>query len=274
MQESFSNYPAILITGGTAGLGLELVKLFLKKGYYVVATGRNPLILSEFEERFRLYRVDFSDLEQTAETVKTICNNHSISYVVNNAGILSPPDFRITGDGNECTFQVNFLAHLLINETIIRKFGGYHPIRIAAITSVVYKIARTDLNYCKNERDYTSLRAYSDSKFFMALMCSQLANRHNNIDFRCFSLDPGVFGSSIYRMQKGWFRFLYHIAAPFMRRPSGVAKVLAEILTDPGFSNGVIYNIRKKIKQMKEIDRDIISNFWKESYSLIRSYLD
>jgi NAD(P)-dependent dehydrogenase (short-subunit alcohol dehydrogenase family) len=274
MPESFSNSRTILITGGTSGLGLELVKLFLRKGYYVVATGRNPIVLSGFEERFKLYRVDFSDLKQTAETVKTICNNHSISFVVNNAGILSPPDFRITGDGNEYTFQVNYLAHLLINEIIIRKFGSNHPVRIAAITSIVYKLARADLSYCRQERDYKSVKAYSDSKFFIAMMCGYLAEIYRDIDFRCFSIDPGVFGSSIYRMQKGWFRFLYHIAAPFMRKPSKVAKVLAQILTDHGFSNGVIYDIRKRIKRMKEIDRDIVNNFWEESYSLIKSYLD
>ncbi len=32
----------VLVTGGTSGLGLRLVKLFLKKGYEVVATGRQP----------------------------------------------------------------------------------------------------------------------------------------------------------------------------------------------------------------------------------------
>ena len=34
-----------LITGGTSGLGLELVHLFLEKGYNVVATGRQQINL-------------------------------------------------------------------------------------------------------------------------------------------------------------------------------------------------------------------------------------
>ena len=33
---------SILVTGGTSGLGLELVHILLRRGYHVVATGRKP----------------------------------------------------------------------------------------------------------------------------------------------------------------------------------------------------------------------------------------
>jgi NAD(P)-dependent dehydrogenase (short-subunit alcohol dehydrogenase family) len=59
----------ILITGGTSGLGLELVRLFLQIGYRVVSTGRQQLKLHGFEDRFTFYNVDFSDLGQVAEVL-------------------------------------------------------------------------------------------------------------------------------------------------------------------------------------------------------------
>ncbi len=274
MQGSASDFPVILITGGTSGLGLELVRLFLKRGYHVIATGRKPLLLPGYEDRFKLYRVDFSGLKQTTDTIRTICDNHSICLVVNNAGTLSPPDYTVTKDGNEYTFQVNFLSHLLINEYIIQRLSRLHPLRIAAVTSLVYKLGKPDLSFCRAEKDYNALKAYSDSKLFLALMCRHLATKYQNIDFKCFSIDPGVFGSSIFRMQDTWFRFLYRIAAPFMRRPSGAAKVLADILTDPGFSSGVIYNIRKRIKSTKEINPATVREFWEENYRMLKPYLD
>ena len=98
----------ILITGGTSGLGFELVHLFLEKGYNVVATGRQQINLRGFGERFILYRVDFSNLKQVALTTKNICRNHSIGIIVNNAGILSPPGYTETVDGLEYTFQINY----------------------------------------------------------------------------------------------------------------------------------------------------------------------
>jgi NADP-dependent 3-hydroxy acid dehydrogenase YdfG len=64
----------VLITGGTSGLGLALVKLFLKKGYYVVAMGRQPLNLPGYEEKFKLFRIDFSDMDQVAIITKKICD--------------------------------------------------------------------------------------------------------------------------------------------------------------------------------------------------------
>jgi NAD(P)-dependent dehydrogenase (short-subunit alcohol dehydrogenase family) len=272
MPDTYSNLPVILITGGTSGLGLELVMLFLKKGFYVIATGRKQIDLPGYEERFRLYKVDFSDLDLTAETIKMICNNHSVSYVINNAGILSPPGFMSTRDGNEYTFQVNFLSHLLINELIIQRFGEKQPLCIAAITSMVYKMYGTDMNYCRQEGDYSALKAYSDSKLFLAMMCSNLAARYTNIAIKCFSFDPGVFSSTIYRMRGRIFRILYKIAAPFMRKPSKVATVLAEILTGPDIPNGAIFNIRKGRKTIKGVSAESVNTFWEECYSMIKEY--
>src|SRR4030042_2088806 len=274
MSDSASNIPVILVTGGTSGLGLEIVRQYLDRGYYVIATGRKPLDIPGYEDKFKLYRIDFCSLKETADVINTICDNHSVSFVVNNAGILSPPDYTITEDGNEYTFQVNFLAHLLVNEIIIQRTGRIRPLRIAAITSMIHKLAKPDMNYCRNKEDYSPLKAYSDSKFFLTMMCRHLAEKYQESDISCFSIDPGVFGSSIYRMQKGWFRFLYHIAAPFMRRPSRVANVLAEILTENKFANGGIYNIRKRARSLKVISPAALDSFWEECYSMIRPYLD
>ena len=91
----------ILITGGTSGLGLELVHIFLKEGYNVVTTGRQQISINGFEDRFTLYNVDFSDLRQVALVTKNICRDHSVSIIVNNAGILSPPEYTETIDGLE-----------------------------------------------------------------------------------------------------------------------------------------------------------------------------
>jgi NAD(P)-dependent dehydrogenase (short-subunit alcohol dehydrogenase family) len=264
----------ILVTGGTSGLGLELVKLFLKKDWFVIATGRKPLTIDGYEDRFRLYLTNFDDLKKTAATIRTICMNHQISYVVNNAGVLSPPYFSLTGNGYEYTFQVNFLSHLLINEIIIQESRNSCPLRIAAVTSMVHKLAKANMNYCRKQEDYSALKAYSDSKFFLALMCRHLAEKYQHAGVTCFSLDPGVFGSSIYRMQKGWFRFLYRMAAPFMRRPSGVARVLGELITLPDLVSGAIFSIRKKVRTPKDIDPASAENFWKECYLSINEYLE
>jgi len=270
MQESSSQLPKILITGGTSGLGHELVKIFLNKGYYVVTTGRRDLPLPESGKRFSMHKVDFSDLKSTAEVFRQIAEAHQFDLVINNAGILSPPKLTLTNDGMEYTFQVNFLAHLLADEIILNKLEDDRPLRIASVTSPVYRLA--SINTVKGKR-YRALKAYSDSKLYLVLISKHLSQLHKDKRIVCFSFDPGTFGSGIYRMQSRFFSALYWIAAPFMRKPSKVAGVLAEILTRKDVSGNVIYNLNKQMRQIPETDKDLTETFWKECFEKIRPFL-
>jgi NAD(P)-dependent dehydrogenase (short-subunit alcohol dehydrogenase family) len=273
MESSSLENKKILITGGTSGLGLELVKLFLEKGFYVVTTGRKSLTLTGFEERFKLFKIDFCNLQLTADTIKQICASHEFDFVINNAGILSPYKFTATNDGLEYTYQVNFLAHLLINEIIIRKQADVKPLKIAAVTSPVYRLARHVSKSHQNESEYKHIMTYSDSKLYVALMCRHLAAAYNEWNLKTFSFIPGIFGSGIYRMQGKIFCFLYRIAAPFMRRPSKIAKVLFEILTGMELTTGAVYNIRKKKKHLRKFKTSLTDAFWKENYDIIAPFL-
>lgn len=270
MKEPSSHIPKILITGGTSGLGHELVKIFLKKGYYVVTTGRREVILPEYGERFSLYKVDFADLKATAEVFRQIAEAHQFDIVINNAGVLSPPERTLTNDGMEYTFQVNFLAHLLANEILLRKHGDTGTLRIVTITSPVYKLARIETG---NGNSYRPLKAYSDSKLYLTLMSRHIAELHEDKNVICFSFNPGVFGSGIYRMQSRFFSILYWIAAPFMRNPSKVAGVLGEIVTRKEISGNVIYSLNNHERQIPLTEKGITDTFWKECYGKIRPFL-
>ena len=263
----------ILITGGTSGLGLELVKIFLREGYIVVATGRNPICMPGYESEFSFYRVDFSDLRQTSLLIKDICLKHEFDCVINNAGILSPPDFTVTKDGLEYTFQVNFLAHLLINEIILRKQTINRSMKICAITSPVYKLAEKEERFHHESKDYKPLKAYSDSKYCLAQMCIELSDRYPDRKLYCFSFNPGVFSSGIYRMQNSLFRLLYSIAAPFMRKPADAAEAIASIMRQNNFTNGAVYNFRKRTKYLQDIDSSVSDVFWSNCYEKINAYL-
>ncbi len=265
---------SVLITGGTSGLGKELVILFLKNGFRVAATGRHQLDLQGYENAFKLFRTDFSDLKQTAETLNLVCKSYKFDLVINNAGILSPPSVTMTKDNNEYTFQVNYLAHLMINEIIIRNQDKKDPLRICTITSPVYRLIRSDKNLINTVQGYYPMKAYTYSKLLLALMCRDLPARYHDRNLVCFSFNPGVFSSGIYRMQGRVFGFLYRIAAPFMRSSSKVAGVLFGILTGNNLKNKVIYDIRGKTKDVPDVDFLLRELFRKECYIKINPYLE
>lgn len=263
----------ILITGGTSGLGFELARVFLQKGYEVVATGRNKVSMPGYHDSFTFIVADFSDLAQTSFALKRLCETSRFDIVINNAGILSPPEFTPTADGLEYTFQVNFLSHLLVNEIILKNSLPGRPLKIAGIVSPVYRIAEKDLRIPVSDEGYRPLKAYSNSKFNLALMCSYLPVKYPSLDLTCIGFNPGVFRSNIFRMQKHWFRTMYRIAAPFMRNPERIAGRFYEVLSKPDLKNGAIYKSGKRTGVVPRIDGKAADIFLRECYKKIGQYL-
>jgi NAD(P)-dependent dehydrogenase (short-subunit alcohol dehydrogenase family) len=262
----------ILITGGTSGLGLELVKLFHEKGFDIICTGRQTKNLPGYQKRFRFISIDFIDLANTALIIREICKTSLPDFVICNAGILSPPEFIRTGDGFELTFQVNFLANLLVNEVIIRNVPDDHHLKIVSVTSPVYKMAKAFPDLNGDNRNYRPLKSYSDSKLYLALMGNHLTAKYPGKNLSCFSVDPGVFSSSIYRTQGKLFRLLYRIAAPFMRDPSSVAATIYEMMVHQEFSYGAIFNTRRRREHLPEYDQALAGSFWAKCNEIIELY--
>lgn len=275
MNQGNKGRKKILITGGTSGLGLELVRLFLKEGFEVVSTGRQENKITGYEGRFYFYNVDFSDLYQVAVTGKEIGKSHSFDFLINNAGILSPPAYRETVNGLEYTFQVNYLSHLLLNEIILDGVKDDHKIVIASVTSPVYRFASLEAGMIlrSDAVNYNPVRSYSASKLYLAMMHEFLNMRYGELNLICFSFDPGTFSSGIYRMQKKWFRQMYMVAAPFMRNPSAVAMALAEILLGDDLVKCAVYDRRKHKDVLPYADPSMKAELMKSSYDLINKFI-
>ncbi len=263
----------ILITGGTSGLGLELVRHFLEKGFFVVTTGRREIDVSGYEDRLRLYHADFCDLSQTAGTFRTLCREHTFDYAIYNAGILSPSEFIKTDDGFELTYQVNFLAHLLANEIIIGFHDPGSPLRVAGVTSMAYRVAEPEFKPVSSPSMYRAWRAYSDSKLYLALMCRHYSMKFADTEIQFFSFDPGIFGSQLYRTQSGVFRIIYETGVKILRKPTRPAVILSEILTGSDIKDGAVYDIRKKIRKLPEPDTELTETFWEGTIRDIEQFL-
>ena len=263
----------ILITGGTSGLGLELVKLFLSKGYFVVTTGRRNFDMPGSGGRFKSYQVDFADLDQTAEVFKEICKISDFDYVVYNAGVLSPPEFIQTKNGFEYTYQVNLLAHLLANEIIIQNHDSGRPLRIAAVTSMAYRVAVPEYKPLVEPSGYRAWKAYSDSKLYLALMCLYYSTKFADGKIEFFSYEPGIFGSQLYRTQSGIFRIIYQIGVRILRKPVKPAMILSEILTGSDLKNGAVYDVRERVRKVTEQVDSVNEAFWESQIRVIGKFL-
>lgn len=83
----------ILITGAGTGLGMELALAYAKQGHTLILTGRRLDTLKSVEKDIHsaggkafAYQMDISNLEEVKQRVGQITAQHSVDYLVNNAG--------------------------------------------------------------------------------------------------------------------------------------------------------------------------------------------
>ncbi|WP_409426672.1 SDR family NAD(P)-dependent oxidoreductase [Mycobacterium sp. SMC-11] len=100
-----------LVTGGTAGIGLESARLLARHGAEVIITGRSELrgaaAVAELGGRVRFVAADLSDLDSVKSLVRQ-CGDGGVDIVVNNAASF-PGALTVEQDvaSFESTFDTN-----------------------------------------------------------------------------------------------------------------------------------------------------------------------
>jgi retinol dehydrogenase 12 len=254
----------VLITGGTSGLGYELVKYFIQSGYEVFGTGRDSSRLTELGDRIHFIKMDLADLADVKKNMLELLERvERFDIVINNAGVLGPHKYILTKDGFEYTTQVNFLSHLFINEMIVSKKLNNEPLTIVSVTSPVYRFYRPGFNM-PVEKGFHSFRTYSESKIYLLFFCGYLIKNWPDRNLNIFSFDPGIFSSGISRTKKKWFKIMYKVGALFMRKPGKVAGRLVEILSQQVTGEGKIYRNINKFRELDELTKKSGESFLAE----------
>ena len=117
----------ILITGGTAGIGLEAAKQFLANGAKVIITGRNQGKLDEVKKLYPALTAIKSDVA-SADDARLLFNKvkelGGIDILYNNAGVMSSP--QNLGIANDKHFEfaknemdINYLGVIRLNNLFI-----------------------------------------------------------------------------------------------------------------------------------------------------------
>ena len=140
-KEMQAKHKTMIVTGASQGIGAGVTKVFLERGYNVVANSRN-LTKSAFTPGKNLALVDgnighASTAERLAE--KAISNFGSIDGVVNNAGIFFTKPFTdFTADDFRRLSETNlegyvYITQLAVKQMLAQKTGG----RVTFITSAM-----------------------------------------------------------------------------------------------------------------------------------------
>lgn len=126
----------VLITGCSSGFGLETAKLFLDRGWNVVATMRTPHAeLLPPSARLRVLPLDVTNSDSIAQVVKMA---PPIDVLVNNAGFGAPAPVELTAaETAQALFQTNTIGTLAMCQAVLPQFRERRSGVIINVTSSV-----------------------------------------------------------------------------------------------------------------------------------------
>lgn len=175
-----------LVTGASDGVGLRIATRLAAAGADVVMPVRNPGKGEKAVARIReqhpdaslqLEALELSSLTSVATlTARLVAAGEPIHLLINNAGVMTPPERQQTTDGFELQLGTNHLGHVALTGGLLPllRAGGARVVSQTSIAARSGGIHWDDLGW---ERGYDSMAAYWQSKIAVALFGLELSRR-------------------------------------------------------------------------------------------------
>jgi NAD(P)-dependent dehydrogenase (short-subunit alcohol dehydrogenase family) len=191
----------ILVTGVSAGLGVETARSLAAHGAQVVGAARDlnkaksatEEVLKEavtHAEPFELVELDLGNLKSVRACAdQLLTKGKAFDVVIANAGVMATP-FGHTADGFETQFGTNHLGHFVLIHRIasLIRDGG----RIINLSSSGHRYSNVDLQDPNFERTpYEPFIAYGRSKTANILFAVGFDKRHRGRGVRAAAVHPG-----------------------------------------------------------------------------------
>jgi NAD(P)-dependent dehydrogenase (short-subunit alcohol dehydrogenase family) len=191
----------ILVTGVSAGLGVETARALVAHGADVVGAARDlekaHRATSEVSRTaaatggsFKVVELDLASLKSVRTAAdKLIADGRLFDVIIANAGVMATP-FGKTEDGFETQFGTNHLGHFVFVNRIARlvKDGG----RLVNLSSSGHRFSNVDLKDPNFETTpYEPFVAYGRSKTANILFAVAFDQRHRERGVRAAAVHPG-----------------------------------------------------------------------------------
>jgi len=190
----------ILVTGASAGLGVETARTLAARGAQVVGAARDLDKARRATEQVRaqaangggleLVELDLASLASVRACADSLnADGRSLDVVIANAGVMATPKGQ-TADGFETQFGTNHLGHFVLVNRIaaLMKPGS----RLVNLSSAGHRFSDVDLEDPNFEHTpYTEFGAYGRSKTANILFAVEFDRRHKGEGVRAAAVHPG-----------------------------------------------------------------------------------
>jgi NAD(P)-dependent dehydrogenase (short-subunit alcohol dehydrogenase family) len=190
----------VLVTGVSAGLGVETARVLAAHGAQVVGAARDLKKAEAATAQVRadaknggsleLIELDLASLASVRACADRLnADGRKFDVVICNAGVMATPQGK-TADGFETQFGTNHLGHFVLVGRIagLIKDGG----RLVNLSSAGHRFSDTDVEDPNFEHtEYTPFGAYGRSKTANILFAVEFDRRHKARGVRATAVHPG-----------------------------------------------------------------------------------
>ncbi|MBC8050034.1 MAG: SDR family NAD(P)-dependent oxidoreductase [Chitinophagales bacterium] len=207
-----------IVTGGTSGIGLEVVRTLAKPSHRIIVGARRPNTATELRkaggDSLTILPLDVASLQSVrffASSVRHLLeSNDRISALACNAGMQAGKSMKMSEDGVELTFATNHLGHFLLTHellpflepgaAVISTASGTHDPqdKLAArfgfrggIFPSAQRVASGDIDNSVSQKQQ-SMDRYATSKLCNILFTMEMARRIPSSVARFIAFDPGL----------------------------------------------------------------------------------
>src|ERR1700691_3646765 len=191
----------VLVTGASAGLGVETARALAAHGAQVVGAARDLSKAQAATQQVRaqaanggsleLVQLDLASLDSVRRCADgLLAAGKSFDLIIANAGVMACPQGK-TVDGFETQFGTNHLGHFVLVNRIasLLKAGS----RLVNLSSAGHRYADVDLDDPNFEHSpYEEFIAYGRSKTANVLFSVEFDRRHKARGVRATAVHPGA----------------------------------------------------------------------------------
>tara|TARA_R110002124_G_scaffold114535_11_gene269260 strand:- start:10689 stop:11642 length:954 start_codon:yes stop_codon:yes gene_type:complete len=195
-----------IVVTGTGGLGFEDARALAEAGGDVIIAGRNPAKGAEAVARIKqavpgavvtFEPLDLGNLTSIAAFGRRLgASRERVDVLINNAGVMTPPERKTTADGFELQFGTNYLGHFALTAHLLPLLTRAANPRVVTLSSIAIRGAGTAINFddLQVERQYQPMPAYSQSKLACLMFAFELQRRSDaaGLGITSIAAHPGV----------------------------------------------------------------------------------
>lgn len=190
----------VLVSGATAGIGLEMARAFAGLGAAVHLLGRSAdkvarrvtEICGQVPGAELVGEVcDVSDLEAVAKWTTDFANRvPALDGLVHNAGLM-PRQRAVTRQGNELQLATHILGPHLMTERLLPLLRAAQGASVVFVSSGGMYSTPLVIDDLQSSSDYNGVRTYARTKRMQVVLADAWAHRLAGTDVKVESMHPG-----------------------------------------------------------------------------------